>query len=308
MSTPGVAVIGSYGVAFWITGAVPAAGETVLGRDFTFGNGGKGSNQAIGVARLGVGCQLLAAVGDDKFGHEARELWTAEGVDHHAVVTVPGVATMAGIIILDAAGENRIITDPGANAALTPDHVAAFGATIAGNVLVTQLEIPVATAAAALRLGRSRGMTTILNPAPAQPLPAAVLRDVDILTPNQSEARLLLGLAPDDPSPDESVAARLIELGVGTVVMTLGERGAAIVGADGVTLVPSHRVEVVDTTGAGDAFTGALAAALAEGLPIERAAARATAAGAFAVTRKLVVPALPDHAAIDTLLRGGTQP
>lgn len=298
-----VYVVGSYGVAFWITGDVPAAGETVLGTGFAFGNGGKGSNQAIGAARLGARCHLLAAVGTDKFGEDAVELWRAEGVNCSAVRRIDVVPTMAGIIILDAEGENRIITDPGANAHLSvADAIDFANSWTAPGVLLTQLEIPVETVAAALRLGREHGLTTILNPAPAQPLPRATFRDVDILTPNQSEARMLLGLAADDPRPDEAVVAELLELGVGCVVMTLGARGAAIAGRGGISFVPSYEVEVVDTTGAGDSFNGSLAAALAEGRPLDEAVRRATAAGAWAVTRKLVVPALPDRAQIDTLL------
>lgn len=296
-------VVGSYGVAFWITGEVPAAGETVLGTGFAFGNGGKGSNQAIGASRLGGRVKLLASVGNDKFGDEAIDLWAQEGVDHSTVKRVADEPTMAGIIILDAEGENRIITDLGANAKLTPDDVLAFGRDWkAPGTLLTQMEIPLDTVAAALALGREKGLTTILNPAPARTLPRDVLRNVDILTPNQSEARMLLGYAPDDPRSDEAIIGELLNLGVGHVVMTMGARGAAISGPEGTTFVPSHKVEVVDTTGAGDSFNGALAAALTQGVSLEDAVRRAAGAGALTVTRKLVIPALPTLSELDTLL------
>ncbi|RWM44276.1 MAG: hypothetical protein EOR78_35915 [Mesorhizobium sp.] len=151
---------------------------------FAFGNGGKGSNQAIGAARLGARCKLLAGVGADKFGDEAVQLWRAEGVDCSAVRQMVGTPTMAGIIILDAAGENRIITDPGANARLTGTDVETFAATwTSPGILLTQLEIPVETAARALAIGKARGLTTILNPAPGRALPKEILADVDIHDP-----------------------------------------------------------------------------------------------------------------------------
>jgi len=296
-------VVGSYGVAFWITGDLPAAGETVLGRGFAFGNGGKGSNQAVGASRLGGRVRLLASVGNDKFGDEAIELWAHEGVDHRAIKRVADQPTMAGIIILDDEGENRIITDLGANARLAPDDVVRFASEwTAPGVLLTQMEIPLDTVATTLSLGREKGLLTILNPAPARALPRDVLRNVDILTPNQSEARMLLGYSPDDPRPDETVIGELLNLGVGHVVMTMGARGAAISCLDGVTFVDSHRVNVVDTTGAGDAFNGALAAALAQGQSLEAAVRRATGAGALTVTRKMVIPALPTLHELEALL------
>lgn len=302
-------VVGSYGVAFWISGEVPAAGETVLGTGFAFGNGGKGSNQAIGASRLGGRVRLLASIGNDKFGDEAIALWAYEGVDHSAIKRIPDEPTMAGIIILDDEGENRIITDLGANARLTPDDVARFSSDwTAPGVLLTQMEIPLDTVATALSIGREKGLTTILNPAPARTLPREVLRNVDILTPNQSEARMLLGYAPDDPRSDEAIIGELLDLGVGQVVMTMGARGAAISAPDGTTFVAGHKMEVVDTTGAGDSFNGALATALTQGHSLADAVRRANGAGALTVTRKLVVPALPTLPELETLLASKATP
>ncbi|MER8461214.1 ribokinase [Mesorhizobium sp. M1300] len=307
MPTCEVYVVGSYGVAFWIVGDVPAPGETLLGSGFAFGNGGKGSNQAIGAARLGARCKLLAGLGADKFGDEALQLWRVEGVDCSAVRQMADTPTMAGIIILDSEGENRIITDPGANARLTATDVEAFAATWKSpGILLTQLEIPVETAARALAIGKARGLTTILNPAPGFALPKEVLADVDILTPNQSEARILLGLDADDRQADAEIAARLRGLGVGHIVMTLGADGALIAGPDGIIKIASYPVNVVDTTGAGDAFNGALAAGLASGLTLADAVRRGTAAGALAVTKKLVVPALPDERQVAELMKNRT--
>ncbi|RWA78174.1 MAG: hypothetical protein EOQ31_35540 [Mesorhizobium sp.] len=158
-----VYVVGSYGVAFWIVGEVPAPGETLLGSGFAFGNGGKGSNQAIGAARLGARCKLLAGVGPDKFGDEALQLWRAEGVDCSAVRQTAETPTMAGSIILDAAGENHIITDPGPTARLTATDVETFAASWKNpGILLTHLEITVETARA-LAIGKAQGLTTIQN-------------------------------------------------------------------------------------------------------------------------------------------------
>lgn len=292
---PHIAVVGSYGVGLWIvTPAIPAAGETVLGRDFAIGPGGKGSNQAIGIARLGAQVSLLASVGNDQFGTEARALWAREGLDASAVLVQEGAPTMAGFIILDETGENRIITDPGANALLQPSHVDAFGSRIAqSNILLCQMEIPVECVVQALKIARTHGVTTILNPAPAQALDSSVLPLVDILTPNQSEARRLLDLPPEDPIADDIVAARLLSLGVGAVVMTLGAEGALVVDRAGSEVVPGHTVPVVDTTGAGDGFNAALAVAILRGSTLIEAVRFATVVGAYVVTISGVVPALP---------------
>ena len=302
---PSVAVVGSYGVGMWIQSPrFPAKGETVLGSGFSSGHGGKGSNQAIGAARLGVRVVLLACVGDDAFGADALELWRREGVDATAVVTTSDAATMVGFILLDPDGDNRIVTDPGANSLLSPEHLEGFAvAAGAGHVLLTQMEIPVPTVAAALDLGRRHGVTTILNPAPATPLPRELLRRVDILTPNQTEARVLAGLAPDDPRPDRDVAALILGQGVRTVVLTLGDQGAMIVTDDGYEHCEGQPVAVVDTTGAGDGFNAALAAAVAEGRELRDAVERANHAGAHVVTKRGVVEALPQRAQLEAALQ-----
>jgi ribokinase len=302
---PSVAVVGSYGIGLWInTPRLPSKGETVLGSGFETGNGGKGSNQAIAVARLGTPCALLACVGDDAYGKEAFELWKREGVDaSHVLVTSDG-PTMAGFIIIDPDGDNCIITDPGANSLLLPEHVFSFEPVIASSrVLLTQMEIPLPTVVAALEVGRRSGVTTILNPAPAQPLPDEALACVDVLTPNRTEARMLAGLAVDDPRPIQDVALRLLHLGVKRVVVTLGAEGAAIVTSDGMEVCPGVRVPVVDTTGAGDGFNAALAAAIAEGRDLREAVVRANHAGALVVTGKAVIPALPSHAQLEASLQ-----
>lgn len=281
----------------------PVAGETVLARDFDLGPGGKGSNQAVQVARLGAKVEFIGVIGDDDFGQIGSKLYADEGVGTTHLEVTGERNTGVGFIILDSSGDNRILLDPGSNDLFTPARVQAAGAVISqASVVMTQLEIPSETAREGLALGRSAGATTILNPAPVRPLPDDIYGHVSILTPNQSEARVLLGLEADDPADDLDLCARLLELGVGTVVLTRGEQGAVIVGADATIEVPAFPVEVIDSTGAGDAFNGALAAALSEGTTLHESVRRGTAAGALACTKLGVIPALPSRAELEQLL------
>ncbi|HZR94573.1 MAG TPA: ribokinase [Gaiellaceae bacterium] len=269
---PRVAVVGSYGVGLTVElERVPEAGETVVGRRFRVDHGGKGSNQAVGAARLGAEVDFLTAIGDDAFGHDAVALWEREGVRAEPVV-VGTAATMSAPILVERSGENRIVVVPGALEQLAREHVDAFADRIAAaDVCVVQLEIPVATALYALEVACRAGVRTILNPAPAPPQPIAV--DVDYLTPNETEAAAVRD-------------AR------GTLVVTLGDEGADL---DGVR-VPALPADVVDTTGAGDAFTAAFAVALAEGLTDLDAVRWGCAAGAHMVEHAGVVPGLPTRA------------
>ncbi len=266
-----VAVVGSYGVGLTVElDRVPEAGETVVGRSFRIDHGGKGSNQAVGAARLGAEVDFLTAIGDDAFGHAALELWQREQV--RAEPVLGDAPTMTAPIFVEPSGENRIVIVPGALERLSPAHVDAFADRIAAaDVCVVQLEIPLETALHALAVARREGVRTILNPAPAPHSPIAP--DVDYLTPNETEA----------PSVRE---AR------GTLVLTLGEQGAQL----GDRLVPAFPASVVDTTGAGDAFTAAFAVGLAEGLSDLEAVRWGCAAGSHMVEHPGVVPGLPTRA------------
>jgi ribokinase len=272
-----IAVVGSYGVGLTVElERMPDAGETVIGRSFRIDHGGKGSNQAIGAARLGAEVDFLTAVGDDTFAHDARALWQAEGVNAEILVGVG--ATMTAPILVEPTGENRIVVVPGALAELTPPHVDAFSDRIAAaDVCVVQLEIPVWTALYALEVASAAGVTTILNPAPAPREPIAPT--CDYVTPNESEAPAVAG-------------ARA------TFVYTLGDQGAELAGER----VPAFPAEVVDTTGAGDAFTAAFAVALAEGLDVREAVRWGCAAGAHMVEHQGVVPGLPTRVELERRL------
>ena len=301
---PIITVVGSFAVGLTLRAPrFPVAGETLIGSDFDMGPGGKGSNQAVGAARLGAESHLVAVIGADAFGEVALDLYRREMVDAAHVRRTSERNTGVGFITLNAAGENHIVLDMGANHLLSPEDVEQAEDLIAGSdAVLSVLEIQAATAARAMALARRHHVISILNPAPAQALDDAVLGAVDVLTPNESELRVLSGLAPDDPTGTLELAHRLQQRGARQLGVTRGSQGALVVDADGGThQVPGVPVEVVDTTGAGDAFTSALAVALAEKLPLLEATRFAACAGALACTRLGVIPALPSRAEVEAL-------
>ena len=299
MTVPRITVVGSYATGLTMkVERMPRTGETLLGKGYRVDYGGKGSNQAVGCARLGARVSFVARIGTDSFGEMALGLYRDEGIDITHVKRTADAPTGVGFIIVEAAsGHNCITIDPGANELLTAADVAQCEAAFNSSaVVLTQLEIPVAAAEAALARGRERGAITILNPAPVRPLPPSLLQLVDILTPNQSEAKVLAGLSPVAEVEPEAVARRLIRSGVKQVVMTLGENGALIVTDKSSTRIPAVCMSAVDTTGAGDAFNAGLAIALACGTSLEEAVPFAAVTGGLAVIKEGVVPSLPNRA------------
>ncbi|WP_309131963.1 ribokinase [Brevibacterium sp.] len=294
-----IAVVGSYGVGVTMrTARVPDPGETISGGELSTGHGGKGSNQAVAASRLGARVSFLTAVGDDAAASSAIELWEDEGIDASGVVRIPGAATMTGIILLESSAENRIIIAPGALDSLSAADVAAREADIAAaDALIVCLEIPLDAAREALRIARGAGILTVLNPAPAREIPAEMLRDVDILTPNLTEAQVLTG---DHAASAPELVERLQELTGSRVVLTMGDQGSLVADDSGVhridPVTPEH---VVDTTGAGDSFTAAITVAVLEGDSLHAAAARAASVGAHVVARHEVIPALPHRSELD---------
>ncbi|HSJ51007.1 MAG TPA: ribokinase [Actinomycetota bacterium] len=290
-----VVVVGSYNVGFWVVGpSLPEPGQTVLGHTFGTGPGGKGSNQAIGLRRLGADVTFVVKLGDDRFAEDARELFRREALLGEGVLQAADTHTGAGLILIDDDGANMIGVAPGANARLAPEDLDVIPRLFDGaSHLLCQLECPPELFAAAAARARAQGVTTILNPAPAAPLDDPTLALVDLLTPNETELGVLAG-RPVEGEPEIEAAARsLLDRGVGVVVVTLGERGALLVQPEGVSAFEARPVRAVDTTGAGDAFNAGLVAGLAAGSPLADAIALGLRAGAFCVTRLGVVEGLP---------------
>ncbi len=274
---------------------LPGPGQTVLAGRLRTAVGGKGANQAAASALQGVATALVAGVGDDAAGRSLLDAVAAVGVDVQRCRVIGGSPSGQALITVDQAGANTIVVAAGANAALS-----AVSASAVGNprIVLVQLEIPVDAVHAALAAGRAVGAVTILNPAPARPLDAALLRLCDVVVPNEHEAAELTGIA----DPADAAAALAESAGGATVIVTCGARGA-ILHRDGSTVeVPAVAVDAVDTVAAGDAFCGVLAASIAERHPLEEAVRRATAAGAHAVTVAGALPSLPNRAQIDALL------
>jgi ribokinase len=280
------------------TPVLPRPGETVLGTGFATIPGGKGANQAVASARAGADCAFIGAVGEDGFGAALRANLVDAGVDVSRLRRVPG-ASGVGLIAVDGVGENQIVVAPGANAALEsltdPDRATIQQA----DVLLCQLEIPLSAVIEAAEAASGSGTMFVLNAAPARGLPDDLLDAIDLLIVNQLEAAIVLG---QEGRPDE-VLSGLVER-VSRVVMTLGESGAAYADRDGMIEVRAPRVTAVDTTAAGDAFTGALAVAWAERRPMTEALGWACAAGAASVRKAGASTALPTRDEIDELYRG----
>ena len=305
MSRP-IVVVGSLNMDFVVqVDVLPERGQTVGGRGFTMLPGGKGANQACAVGRLGGRCQMIGRVGRDVFGERLKASLADAGVDTSRVLATDGEATGVALIPVEAGGQNLIVVAGGANLRLTPDDVeTALGAAHDG-LLLAQLESPAETVEAAIMCGRSRGMTTILDPAPARPLSPALLCAVDILTPNESEALVLLGLRGSLVSIDDAavLGRRLLELGPGIVLLKLGAKGAYLTDATGGRHFPARQVAAVDATAAGDTFNGALAVALGEHADMADAVAFANIAASISVTRLGAQASIPTRGEVDALRR-----
>jgi ribokinase len=286
---------------------LPQPGETIIGGDFHTAPGGKGANQAVAAARLGAQVSIVGRVGCDAFAESLLNNLTAAGVDHSYVIQDPEAATGVALIAVEDAGQNSIVVVSGANMCLSPADVDGAEATIASaDALLLQLESPLGTVIRAAEVARAHGVMVILNPAPARSLPAALMSLVDVLIPNESETALLTGLPIGDQAQAEAAAATLRGMGVGTVILTLGERGALLAQARAIELVPAFEVTPVDTTGAGDAFVGGFAVALAEGRSPAEAVRWGNAAGAVATTRLGAQPSMPTRQMVERLLTGAT--
>ena len=302
---PRVTIVGSLNMdLIALSPRIPQPGETIIGKGFHTAPGGKGANQAVAAAHLGAQVSIIGRVGDDAFANSLLENLASAGVDHKFVTRDQENATGVALIVVDDNGENSIVVASGANMHLTPADVeSAEEAIAAADVLLLQLEVPLETVTRAAELARAHQVTVVLNPAPAKALPAKLLSLVDFLIPNETETALLSGMSVASQVEIEAAAKSLRDLGVGNVILTLGERGALLTGAFQSEVYPSFKVKPVDTTAAGDAFLGGFAVALGEGKSLSDAIRFGNAAGALATTRLGEQPSLPTRAEVEKLIR-----
>ena len=301
----GIAILGIFvaDLAFR-AGRQPVMGETLMGSGFKMGPGGKGSNQAVAAARAGGKVSLISRLGKDAFGDIALATWKAEGIAPHVAVAPDEPTGAAYIFVSDETGENAIIVVPGAAGGLSPQDVEkARGAIESAKVFVTQLEQPIAAARKGLEIARAAGAVTVFNPAPAAPVPDDIYALCDYVIPNETEAAALTGLPVDTEDQARKAGDALLARGARNALITLGARGALLHTAKASVLIPSFTAgKVVETAGAGDAFVGAFATALAEGMDPAAAARFGCAAAGISVTRPGTAPAMPTRKEIAALL------
>ena len=311
MIKPPVLVIGSSNTDLIIKAErIPRPGETILGGQFVTAAGGKGANQAVAASRAGGAVTFIARVGRDTNGDQAVAGFAAAGIDVNHVIRDPTSPSGVALIFVGRSGENSIAVASGANDKLSPTDVRkAKGAFRRARVVLLQLETPLRTIEASIELAAAAGLRVVLNPAPARPLPARLLERVYLLTPNESEAELLTGVAVASEAAAARAAGALLARGAQNVVITMGSRGAFVAGEVAGSrvrrMIPGFKVHALDATGAGDVFNGALAVALAEGRPLLEAARFGSAAAAISVTRLGAQPSAPTRREIQAVLATG---
>lgn len=302
---PEVIVVGSLNIDLVVqVPRFPAPGETITGGDLQRYPGGKGANQAVAAAKHQISTAMIGKVGDDPYGEELLENLEHHQIDTTRVLREPDTPTGSALISITPEGENSIIVSPGANARLRAEDLQQAEELIAGaSLMLLQLEVPLTTIAHAVRLGKKHGLRIILNPAPAVELPASVLEEIDILVPNQSELALLSGMEIDSIQAVETAAGALLDAGIPALIVTLGAEGAYLASEHAKAHLPSIDIRVVDSTAAGDAFIGGLAAAVIQGKSLDDAVQYANIAGALAVTKKGAQPSLPTAAEVKAVLQ-----
>lgn len=283
----------------------PRLGETILGKQFTLGPGGKGSNQAVAAGRLGADVRFITRLGRDPFADMAKATWRDAGVRPAVIETPESYTGAAYIFVEEATGNNAIIICPGAAAMISSADIEANADLIrSASVFITQLEQPIDAAMRALEIAHEAGVTTVLNPAPAAELPEEIYPLCDYVTPNESEAEALTGAGVEELDDARRAAELLLKKGAGAAIITLGERGALLHDGKVSELVPAVDAgKVVETTGAGDAFNGGLAVALSKGMAPLEAVRFACAVAGISVTRPGTAPSMPKLAEVETLLK-----
>ncbi len=299
-----IVVIGSSNTDMVVTSAkMPLPGETVMGNEFDIIAGGKGANQAVAAARAGGDVSFIAKVGNDDFGKQAIEVYKKDNIDTKNIFIDEEKPSGVAVIIVDeTTGQNSIVVAPGSNGNLSVDDILSVEPVISrADVLLVQLEIPIDTVQAALQIARENGVTTILNPAPAQKLSDEFLSLVDFITPNETETQLLIGIDPTNENDIRDAASKLLKKVNDTVLITLGSKGVYYLSKNGnEKFVSTIKVNAVDTTAAGDVFNGYFASELSDGKPFEEAIRVANKAAAISVTQKGAQPSIPKKPDLET--------
>jgi len=283
---------------------IPAVGETILGGNFIMTPGGKGANQAVAAAKLGADVYFIARLGNDIFAQQSLSNFKTEGVNTKYIIQTKEAPSGVALITVDDMGNNVIVVAPGANQKLAPDDVKRAEPDIAlSGALVAQLEIPLETVEFAAQLANNCGVLFILDPAPAQKLSPKLLKMVDVLTPNETEAQILTGIEVTDEESARTAAKKLLEYGIKSVILTMGAKGFVLADNDRMESVPAVKVDAVDTTAAGDAFTGSLAVGLAQGKTLYDAALFANYVAALSVTEMGAQSSMPAGEAVDSFIK-----
>lgn len=302
---PRIVVVGSSNMDLVVKSArIPAVGETILGGDFLMVPGGKGANQAVAAAKLGAEVRFVAKLGEDLFGEQSLNNLTAEGVSLEYISRSCKKPSGVALITVDQEGNNVIVVAPGANDELSVSDVEnARKAIASAGALVAQLEVPLEAVRHAGRLAKECGVPFVLDPAPARELDAEFLKSVDVLTPNETEAQILTGVEVTDDASARKAASNLLERGAGAVILTMGARGYLLAVQEGAEFVGAIRVDAVDATAAGDAFTGSLALGLARGEGIADAALFANHVAALSVTRMGAQSSMPSTEEMESFMK-----
>ena len=302
---PRIVVVGSSNMDLVVKSArIPVVGETILGGDFIMTPGGKGANQAVAAAKLGAEVYFVAKLGDDIFSRQSLANFEKETVNTKYVTQSREAPSGVALITVDRAGDNVIVVAPGANQELSPDDVKAAESTISSSgAVAAQLEVPLETVEAAARLASDSGVPFILDPAPAQKLSPGLLQMVDVLTPNETEAEILTGIKVTDTDSARAAAKDLLKRGAGAVILTMGVKGFLLATGNRAEFVPAVKIDAVDTTAAGDAFTGSLAVSLARGKTLAEAAKFANHVGALSVTKVGAQSSMPSSEEVENFVK-----
>ncbi|MBQ0044091.1 MAG: ribokinase [Bacteroidales bacterium] len=282
--------------------SLPKPGETILGGEFFVNPGGKGANQAVGAARVGKDVTFCCMTGEDDYGKAAKALFEKEGIDTSYVLSTPEAPSGVALITVDEKAENCIVVASGANLKLTPEVVDGIKDFASYDIVLAQLETPMDTIEHIGDLAKKNGVKFVLNPAPAAKLSEKLLSCIDIITPNETEAEIITGVHIDSDESALAAAKCMHDMGVGTVIITLGSRGSLVSDAKGSRFVPAFKVKAVDTTAAGDIFNGSLCVALSEGKDIDEAVRFASATASIAVTRRGAQASAPYREEVEKVL------